>query len=971
MIETKPFCTMDTWEIHGRGLSLTAGPTWDIYSLLIQEGHIPHPYQDTQEEDVQWVARQNWQARSVFSLRAEDLPRPEERWFLEFPEIDTITAIRLNGQHLGVTDNQFHPHEFRVDEILQEGNNTLEIDFSSPEQAAFDLQTQGPYAFPHAVFPLQSPHRNMIRKTQCHSGWDWGPCLMTSGIYQAVRLIRAQSSRVTDISAEVIPPAEAGEEWQIRIDAAWQSWQASDSAVEVQVLLYGPESPTPEVSRAWTLGIPGTQAASRGGASTHITVKDPELWWPNGMGEQNLYTLELRWPQGYRNLRLGFRTLEVVRQKDEFGTSFYFQVNGQAFFAKGSNWIPADALPSFEDPRRVQNLLTSARDSHQNMIRVWGGGHYESEAFFDACDRLGLLVWQDFMFACSTYPATPDFFAQVEREVEFQVLRLRHRPSVALWCGNNENLGALTWFDESLANRDRYLVDYDRLYEGVIGDTVRRLDSQRLYWPSSPSGGSGDYSDGWHDDANGDMHYWSVWHEGKPFEGYFDVIPRFCSEFGFQSFPSPEGISRAMTSQSSTYSTSAEEGQDSASTPSGFLPQPGTPRPRRTWADPQDWCLTSPTLDYHQKNPRGNTIILDTMLRYFRMPSRLADTLYISQVQQMRAFETAVEYWRSQAPRSMGALYWQLNDLWPVASWSSIEYPDKWKLTHYGVARFFEPLHLAGIIVLPPWKVGTVPQRSAPVRLVLEKDLPQTMELHLRVRLISFGGSVRDLVDETRNFDHTMAQEVGTYDPGELDIDPRDWFLHFELSLPPSGYAGEGDPRILGVSLGDLPGGTVISRGFRFFTAPKHARIQDPGLRILYPGVDSESPDDDDSQDSPAEEGPWLLTDVLAAREQALETARPLQAQVLVERPAFYVSLDSPGWMGRWSSNAEVVLPGEQWNPVFIPRNSHTRQWTSALVTSWDRQGLESSSADSEEVYCQTEVYDLWSSGVALESPKK
>ena len=274
------------------------------------------------------------------------------------------------------------------------------------------------------------------------------------------------------------------------------------------------------------------------------------------------------------------------------------------------------------------------------------------------CDRKGILIWHDCMFACSTYPADKEFLDNVRLEIRHQIRRLSHHPAIALWCGNNENLGAITWYEESRKNRDLYVVDYDRLNEQTVGDEVRKNDPSRLWWSSSPCSGDNDFADNWHSDGRGDMHYWSVWHEKKPFEAYYDITPRFVSEFGYQSLPS---LSET-----------------------------------RTFADEKtDFNITSPVFEFHQRSPGGNSIIFENFARYFRVPASFRYMLYLSQVQQALAIKTAVNYWRSLKPVCMGAIIWQLNDLWPVASWSSIEYSGKWKLLHYAAERFFAPISLS------------------------------------------------------------------------------------------------------------------------------------------------------------------------------------------------------------------------------------------------------------------------------------
>jgi beta-mannosidase len=329
-----------------------------------------------------------------------------------------------------------------------------------------------------------------------------------------------------------------------------------------------------------------------------------------------------------------------------------------------------------------------------NMLRVWGGGRYEPASFYEACDELGIMVWQDFMFACHLYPATPEFLAEVDREVAFQAARLNHH--VTLWCGDNELLGALTWFEESRQNRDRYLVAYDRLNRAIEA-ALKRVDPDANWWPSSPSPGPLSFGDTWHDDTSGDMHFWSVWHEGRDFEHYRDVKPRFCSEFGFQSYTSLDVI--------------------------------------RTFADEADLNIASPVMESHQKNAGGNARIAETMFRYFRFPKDFGNFIWLSQVQQGLAIQTAVDYWRSLKPHCMGALYWQLNDTWPVASWSSLDYGGGWKLLHHMARRFFQPVN---VVVVPV---------DGTLRAVAINDTPEAVRVEASFHAAALDGTTRPLRD--------------------------------------------------------------------------------------------------------------------------------------------------------------------------------------------------------------------------------
>ena len=622
----------------------------DFLSALVASGEAPDPFYDENELDLQWVGREDWEATRTFEASAKLLAR--RRVFLEFESIDTIAEVRLNGTPLGASANMFRRFRADVGGLLRPGPNTVSVSFSSPERTASERAAALPYPVPASVYPVSSPHRNLVRKAQCMGGWDWGPCLMTGGLYDGAALVGVDGPRIEYVRAVARRAPDAGaDDWLVDVTVELDAAAPCDAFLSMELAGAG---------AARRIAVPSGASS----VSEELRVASPKLWWPAGYGGQPLY--ELRVSVGPASgeggahevrKRLGFRELRVDALEDERGKSMTIVVNGRRVFAKGANWIPADALPSRWTAERYADLLRSAAAANMNCIRVWGGGRYESDAFYDLCDELGLLVWQDCMFSCALYPSSPEFLSDVEAEIRHQVKRLADHPSIALWCGNNEALGAITWYDESKNSPARYIADYDRLTEGTLGRVIRELDPGRTWWPSSPSAGPGDYSDNWHADGRGDMHFWSVWHEGKPFSEYLTVKPRFCSEFGFQSLPSYRAAS--------------------------------------SFAPPGELNVSAPAMEHHQRHPRGNTVIVETMLRYFRMPKGFRETLYLSHVQQALAIKTAVEYWRCNRPRCMGALYWQLNDVWPGASWSSLEYDGSWKLLHHEARRFFDPLLLA------------------------------------------------------------------------------------------------------------------------------------------------------------------------------------------------------------------------------------------------------------------------------------
>jgi beta-mannosidase len=389
-----------------------------------------------------------------------------------------------------------------------------------------------------------------------------------------------------------------------------------------------------------------------------VIIRDPKLWWPSGQGEQPLYPLKTTLDGEVTRRSIGLRKLDWVIEKDEIGHSFKCRVNGRDITMMGANWIPADAIPSRITREVVRDLLESAKAANMNMIRIWGGGQYEPDYFYELCDELGILIWHDFMFSCMSYPSNREFLDDVRIEITQQVRRLSHHACVALWCGDNEVIGSLTWYPETKADPQRYIANYDRL-NSMLGNIVEDEDIDRRFWPSSPSLGYMDFSDGWHSDTRGDLHYWDVWHAAKPFEAYRTINPRFASEFGFQSFPSMDVI--------------------------------------ESFTRPEDRNPSSPVMESHQRNDGGNARILATMTRYFRFPRDFSQMVFLSQIQQGLAIKTAIEYWRSTKPRCMGTLFWQINDTYPVASWASLNYGGSWKLLHYMAKRFFLPVNVVAV----------------------------------------------------------------------------------------------------------------------------------------------------------------------------------------------------------------------------------------------------------------------------------
>ena len=609
----------------------------DIHSALLAQGLIPDPYQGCNELDIQWVGQQDWVLSRTFSVSEAQLAIGSA--VLTLTMADTFITVLVNDTEIGSCDNQFRRWRFDAQHALKKGENTISLVFESAEKRAVEEAAKLAYPIPYSVYPVSAKHRNLVRKTQCHSGWDWGPCILSFGIYDQIQLEFVEEGVVESVSCTT--KELDAKTWDLTVEVLFNAKTKQTLSCRAEIA-----NTTQEGTIEPVVGM--------NKITFRLLCHDIQRWWPNGEGKAVLYPLTLTIGAQEITKRIGFRTLTVKTEEDEQGgKGMVFSVNGRDIFAKGGNWIPMDALFSRITKDRYEELLQACADANMNMIRVWGGGLYEHEAFYDLCDEKGLLIWQDCMFSCAMYPSNPEFLASVEAELRYQVPRLKDHPSLALWCGNNEDLGAITWYEESRKNRDRYVIDYDRLNEGVVARVIAELDPGRTWWPSSPSAGPGDFSDNWHNDSRGDMHFWSVWHEGKRFEAYYEINPRFVSEFGYQSFPSLSTVA--------------------------------------SYAPPTMWNLTSPVMEHHQKNDRGNSIIIENFSRYFRFPSDFEQMLYLSQVQQAMAMKMAIEYWRTTMPHCMGTLYWQLNDNWPVASWSSIDYTGKWKLLHYAAKRFYAP----------------------------------------------------------------------------------------------------------------------------------------------------------------------------------------------------------------------------------------------------------------------------------------
>lgn len=630
------------WQFRKSGDTdwLPASVPGGVHTDLLALGLIPDPFVEDNELKVMWVPESDWEYRRTFALEGGVLA--QDQVDLVCDGLDTLAEVTLNGKLLGRTENMFTYHRFPVKDLLKAGENEVLIRFASPVRHCAEKTAPYPHFKPTGALP-GAP---FLRKAPCHFGWDWGPQLPAVGIWKDIYLQARSIARLADVH---LRQQHAGGKVTLSAAVEVEAWRAG--ALAVQLTVTSPDGKVSQVSAD----------CEAGQALASLEVKKPQLWYPNGYGDQPLYQVKvILLCEGAvldeRAFQVGLRTIELRQEPDAWGRSFTFVVNGIPVFAKGSNWIPADSFPTRITPPFIEHLIASAAAAHHNMLRVWGGGYYESEAFYDLCDRYGILVWQDFMFACAIYPLNdPAFVESVRQEVTQNVQRIRHRACLALWSGNNEmESGWVSWGWDIPANKPFKTADIQFFYHTLPG-WLSALDPDTTYWPSSPS------SHMPHEDPNsnavGDNHLWEVWHGMKPLRYYREQFPRFASEFGFQSLPALDTVAG--------------------------------------YAQPKDWNMTSRIMEHHQRNSAGNSKIITYLTDTYRLPESFDSLVYLTQVQQAEAMRIGVEHWRRNRARCSGALYWQINDCWPVASWASIDYAGRWKALHYASRRFYAPVLLS------------------------------------------------------------------------------------------------------------------------------------------------------------------------------------------------------------------------------------------------------------------------------------
>lgn len=688
-----------------------------VHLDLLNNKLIDDPFYRDNETKVQWIENENWDYQLVFDAPPEVFQKKQIQ--LIFEGLDTYTTVILNGKPIIAADNMYRPWPADVKSLLRVKQNLLQVYFRSPIREILPRIDKLSVKLPAVSDPSKatSPY---TRKAPYHFGWDWGPRLVTSGIWQSVKCEAWDHFKIADqkIILKEINKKKALLEISTEV--------LSEIEQKAILQITDDEHQIAEQEEIW-LGI-GSNFLVK-----NVEVKNPELWWPSGYGEQRLYNFQTEISIGKEIVshlkRIGLRTLELKREDDQWGESFTFVVNGVPMFAKGADWIPSDNFTMRVSAEKYRYLLTSAVRANMNMLRVWGGGIYEADAFYDLCDELGILIWQDFMFSCALYPGDEKFLNSVEEEAFYQVRRLRHHPCIALWCGNNEiEMGWHSWGWQQKFPFNMW-EDYLRLFHGVLPKVCQAEDPTRIYWASSPASDA-DAIYNPNDSTRGDTHYWGVWHGQEPFDFYKKHLPRFISEYGFQSFPESDSVDQ--------------------------------------FTKKEDHDILSPVMLNHQKSLNGNPRIKEYMEKYFVVPNEFYHFLWLSQVLQAEGIKIGAEHFRRIRPRCMGSIYWQLNDCWPVASWSSIDYYGRWKALHYYARRFYAP-----VLISPNEENGII-------QFYVISDKREAINAQLQIRLMDFEGAIlanwdRQIVIRPYESAVYFSLEKSKLSPG---IDPRETLLY-------------------------------------------------------------------------------------------------------------------------------------------------------------------------------------------------
>lgn len=632
-----------------------------IHTDLLANGLIEDPFYRVNEKKQQWIDKKDWEYNTFLEITAEEFKK--NNIVLLFEGLDTYADVFLNDTLILKSNNMFRSWEVNVKPFVSLGKNRLKVLLHSPIKKGLELLAAS--AFPYPAINDQSETGELgdkkvsvfTRKAGYHYGWDWGPRFVTSGIWRPIVLKAWNDIRFTNvfIKQSKVTQEKAQLLFEVKLEIEKQFSGSLNIVNNRTQVVYA------------TLDVNLNKGIQN--IAVPVVIDNPKLWWSHGLGDPNMYDFAIKILDNKNNKILeeitstGLRSLKLIREKDAIGESFLFELNGIRVFMKGANYIPNDSFLTRVTQADYQKVIKDAVDANMNMLRVWGGGIYENDAFYKLCDENGLLIWQDFMFACSMYPGNKAFLDNVKQEAIENVTRLRNHPSIALWCGNNEintawsnySKGGWGWKEKyTHEQREEIQKAYLDIFHDILPKVVKNYTDGDDYWPSSPQAGFEPEKHAGYENSSGDMHYWGVWHGQHPFEDFEKYKARFMSEYGFQSFPDFETVKK--------------------------------------YTLPSDYSIESEVMTSHQRSGIGNLRIKEYMAQDYKVPSDFEEFLYMSQVLQARGVKIAIEAHRRAMPYCMGTMYWQINDCWPVASWSSTDYYHKWKALHYAVKKAYEPV---------------------------------------------------------------------------------------------------------------------------------------------------------------------------------------------------------------------------------------------------------------------------------------
>ena len=726
-----------------------------VYGTLLEKGMMPDPYYRDNELDALKLMENDFEY--VTEVDVDGSLLEADGLLLRFEGLDTLADIYWNGEYLGHACNMYRTWEYELSEVAKAGRNELKVVLFSPVRYCREenekVYTGGSWdcidGFPH------------LRKAHCMSGWDWGPRLPDAGIFRDAALLAVEKARLESVYVSQVHGEKVAE---LDFDVTVELFGETEEETAVKVKVTGPDGRSFEPKRR----------DGEGADAYKVRIENPDLWWPNGYGEQPLYRAEVRLEARDGKLldrwerRIGLRTMTVNTEADEWGNCFAHEVNGVKIFAMGADYIPEDNILGRVTAKRTRKLLEDCVEANYNCIRVWGGGYYLNDFFYDICDELGLVVWQDFMFACASYELNDEFEANIAAEIRENVRRLRHHACLGIWCGNNEM--ETQTLDKAWKPSVKQKYDYIKIFEYLIPKILKEEDPQTFYWPSSPSSG-GNFDDPW-DENRGDTHYWDVWHGNKPFTEYRKFRFRYLSEFGFQSFPCLKTV--------------------------------------ESFTKEEDRNIFSRVMEMHQRNQAANGKIMNYLSATYLYPKDFDSLLYASQLMQADAIRYGVDHFRRYRGRCMGAVVWQLNDIWPVASWSSIDYYGRWKALHYAEKRMFAP------VMVSCEEKGEVSERP----FCTAQPAPFEKSARFHVANETMEEVCGEVCWQLRNPDSSVlaeGRENVTVPPlSGVWLEKMDLAAYDELSV--------------NLDYAFVMDGKTVSSGNCLFTAPKHYHFLNPHL---------------------------------------------------------------------------------------------------------------------------------------------